>query len=55
VQGSQRLHTIEREGQLDLYRLFHPKRAVVIEGRDALGGRDKIRPASFGDPVDKNR
>src|SRR5947208_17110901 len=33
-------------------RLFDPKRAVVIETRNALGGCDKIRTARFGGPAD---
>src|SRR5438045_4960927 len=35
------------------HRLFDPKRAVVIKRRNALGGSNKIRTASFGYPADK--
>lgn len=53
VQGSERLHAIEGEGHLGVHRLFDPKRAIVIERRDAIGRRDKIRSIGFGDSVDK--
>ena len=44
MHGSQRLHAIERKGQLDIHRLLDPERAVVVEGRDALFDRHKIWP-----------
>jgi hypothetical protein len=53
MQGSERLDAIEGEGHLGVHRLFGPKRAIVIERRDAIGWRDKIRSTGFGDPVDK--
>jgi len=52
MQGSQRLHAIEREGHLDVHRLLDPQRAIVIEGCDALAGATKSGPA-FGDPTDE--
>jgi len=41
MQGSQRLHAIEREGHLDVHRLLDPQRAIVIEGCDASAGATK--------------
>ena len=53
MQRGHRLHTVERECHLDIHRLLNPKRAIVVEGRDALGGCDQIRAAGFSDPVDE--
>jgi hypothetical protein len=33
----QRLHTVEREEELEIHRLLGPERAVVVEGGDAFG------------------
>jgi hypothetical protein len=41
----QRLHPIQCKGKLHIHRLLAPQRAVVVEGRDALRRRDKIRRA----------
>jgi hypothetical protein len=48
-----RFCAIEREGHLDIHRLFDPKRAVVIEGRDALVDRNEERSALCCDARDK--
>jgi hypothetical protein len=39
--------------RLEISRLLAPQRAVVIEGRDALGGRHEIRAALRGDADDE--
>ncbi len=44
----ERLHAIEREEQLEVHRLLRPERAVVVEGGDTLGGRNKMRAALRG-------
>src|SRR5438067_9708303 len=49
----ERLHTVEREEQLEIHRLLAPERAVVIERGNALLGRDKIRRAFLGDLGDE--
>ena len=49
----QRLHAVEREGELDVHRLLDPERAVVVEGRDALVDRHEVRPALRGDARDE--
>ena len=38
----ERLHAVEREEELEIHRLLGPERAVVVEDRDALGGRDEV-------------
>ena len=38
----ERLHAVEREGELDVHRLLDPKGAVVVEGGDAFGKRDEL-------------
>ena len=43
--GRERLDAVEREEQLEVHRLLGPERAVVVEGGDALGGRDEVRRA----------
>ena len=43
----QRLHAVEREGELEVDRLLGPERAVVVEDGDALGGRHEAGPASL--------
>ena len=40
-----RLDPIERERELEVDRLLRPERAVVVEGRNPLGGCDVVRPA----------
>ena len=42
VLGCKGLHAIQSECQLKIHRLLRPEGAVVIEGRDALGGRYEI-------------
>ena len=42
--GAMRLDAVEREGELDVHRLFAPQRAVVVEGGDALVGGTKSGP-----------
>ena len=48
-----RLHAIEREHELEIYRLLASERAVVVERGDALGRRDKIRRAFLRDLGDE--
>jgi len=48
-----RLGAIEREGKLEIERLFGPQRAVIVECRDALLGRHEVRPALRGHARDK--
>jgi hypothetical protein len=38
----ERLHAVEREGELEVHRLLGPQRAVVVEHGDALGWNDEI-------------
>jgi hypothetical protein len=38
---------------LRIDRLLHPKRAVIVEDRDAAGGRDEIRAALGADGGDE--
>ena len=47
VLGRQRLDPVKRERDLEVDRLLRPQRAVVVEGRDALGrrARSRARPA----------
>ena len=40
--------SIEGKGELEIEGLLGPQRAVVVEGGDALFGRDKVRAARFG-------
>ena len=47
------LDAVEGEGQLHIHRLLDPQRAVIVEGRDALLGRNEIRPALRRDARDK--
>ena len=47
-EAQKRPHPVEGEGELGVRRLLGPERAVVVEGSDALGGRDKLRSASAG-------
>ena len=49
----ERLHAIEREEELEIHRLLGPERAVVVEGGDAFGGRDKVWRAVLRDLSDK--
>ena len=35
-------HSVEREYELEIQRLFRPQRPVIVESRDALGDRDEI-------------
>ena len=51
--GRHGLHAIEREGQLDIHRVFHPQCAVVIEGGDALIDGDEVGPALRGNAGDE--
>jgi hypothetical protein len=51
--GCHRPHPIERKCQLDIHWLFNPERAIVVERRDTLGRRDKLRAAGFGYPTDE--
>ena len=44
---------IEHEGQLHIHRLLDPKRAVIVERRDALLNRYEVRPALRRDARDK--
>ena len=39
------LHAVREKEDLHLHRLLAPECTVVIEGRDALGGRDIVPPA----------
>jgi hypothetical protein len=38
----QRPDAVECEGELEIERLFGPRRAVIVEGRDALGRRTEV-------------
>src|SRR5262245_66085824 len=38
----ERLHTIERELELEVDRLLRPERAIVVERGDAVGGRYEL-------------
>ncbi len=49
VLGRERLHPIEREGDLDVDRLLGPQRAVVIESGDALRGGHEVRASLRSD------
>ena len=49
----ERLHAIEREGELEIDRLLGPQRAVVVEHRDARGRRYEILAAFRGDARDE--
>ena len=49
----QRFHPIQRKRKLHIHRLLAPQRAVVVEGRDALRHRDKVRRAFAGNRSDK--
>ena len=51
----QRLDAVEDEGELDIHRLLDPQRAVVVEGRDALGGRHEVGTALRRHARDENR
>jgi hypothetical protein len=42
VQRSERLDAIESESKLEIHRLLRPQRAVIVEGRDALGGWHEV-------------
>jgi hypothetical protein len=48
-----RLDAVDGECDLNVDRLFAPQCAVIIEGRDALLGRDEIGPALCRDTGDK--
>src|SRR5262245_16707360 len=37
------LDAVEREEKLEIHRVLAPQRAVVVEGGDALGWRNKLR------------
>jgi len=39
----ERLHAVEREQELEIHRLLGPKRAIIVEGGDALGLWHKVR------------
>jgi len=49
----QRFDAVHREEKLEIQRLLGPERAVVVEGRDALGHRNKIGGAFLGDFFDE--
>ena len=49
----ERLHAVQRERELKVHRLFRPQGAVVIEYRDAVGGRDKVSRAFGRHAVDE--
>jgi hypothetical protein len=55
VFGPKRLHSIERERELEIDRLFGPERAVVVERGDPFRGRHEVRaslPRHARDEVD---
>ncbi len=45
MQWGHGLQAIERESQLGIDRMFHPQGPVIVEHRDAFGGRHEIWPA----------
>jgi hypothetical protein len=45
---SEGLDPVQREGELGVHGLFHPKRAVVVEHGDALGRRHEVGAALGG-------
>jgi hypothetical protein len=49
----QRRHALQAKHHLRIHRMLDPERAVLVKGRDAFLGRDKIRAASFGGGFDK--
>jgi hypothetical protein len=49
----QRLHLVDREGQLEIDRLLGPQCAVIVEGGDALGRLDVVWRPLPGDALDK--
>ncbi len=49
----ERLHSVEREGELDVHRLLGPEGPVVVEDGDALGLRHEARRVRGGDVADE--
>jgi hypothetical protein len=45
MQWGHGVQAIERESQLGIDRMFHPQGPVIVERRDAFGGRHEIWPA----------
>jgi hypothetical protein len=48
-----RLDAIEREGELEVDRLFGPQRPVIVEGRDTLRDGNEVGAAVGGDARDE--
>jgi hypothetical protein len=42
MQRGEHLHAVEGKGKLEIDRLLSPQSAVIIEGSDALGFRNKV-------------
>ncbi len=49
----ERLHPIERKGELEIDRLLGPQRAVIVEGGDAFGLRHEVGAAFRRGPADE--
>ena len=47
------LHTVEREGKLDVHRMLDPQRAVIVEHRDAFGLRHEVGRAFLAHLLDE--
>src|SRR6187399_1509844 len=50
---SKSLHVIDREEELEIERLFRPKRSVLIESSDSFGWSHEVRASGFRDALDK--
>src|SRR3954454_1511309 len=49
----QRLHAVERESKLEVYRLLTPQCSIIVEGGNAFGFRHEIRRPLRRHPLDE--
>ncbi len=50
---SERLHPVQREGELGVHGVLDPQRAVIVEHRDALRFRDEVGRTLLGHLLDE--